>query len=59
MLEAGVQMIFQAKTHYVMEMAVINMSVYSEQSLEYYFDNALEILREKDFNFCWEVSFIT
>jgi len=57
-LKAGVHVIFQAKAHYVVEMAVVHVSVNSEQSFEYYFDNALEALRERNFYFCREDGFI-
>lgn len=41
-LEARVQVVLQSQAHYVVEVAVVHMRVHSEQSLEYYFDDALE-----------------
>jgi hypothetical protein len=44
--EASVQMVFQAKTHDVLKMAVINMSINSEKSFKNDFDNLHEVFRK-------------
>ncbi len=46
-LEAGVEMVFEPQTHHVVEVAVVNMRIYSEQSFEYHFDDVEEVLRKR------------
>jgi hypothetical protein len=41
-------MVFQAQTHDVLEMAVVNVCVDSEKSFEYDFYNLHEVLGKRD-----------
>ena len=57
-LEARIQMGFSREQHYVLKVSMIDMRIYSKQSLEDYFDDVCEILRERYAEGAWEDCFI-
>lgn len=45
--EARIQMGFLLKTHNLLKMGVINMSIYTKEAFEYCLDNILEVRRKR------------
>ena len=58
MLERGVQMRFCFESHYMREVAMIDVSVHSKQSFEDYFYYFFEILGEWNTWLVWKQNFI-
>ena len=58
MLETGIKVCLSAEKHYVLEMSMINVGVYSKQTFKNDFDYAHEILWEGDTQGTWENLFI-
>ena len=53
-LEARIQMGFGREQHYVLKVSMVDMRIYSKQSLEYYLDNSCKILGEWNTQLAWE-----
>ena len=57
-LEARVQMGFSRQEHYVLEMRVVDVCVYSEQAFEDDFDDSFKVAREGNTQSAWEDLFV-
>ena len=58
MLKACVQMSLSAKQHHVLEVSMVDVSIYSEKTLENNFDNVHKVLWERNSDCTWKNLFV-